>query len=57
MAYAQRGMVVGDAVGKAIPYGVYDVASNAGFVSVGIDHDTPVFAATGVSEFPCLSAG
>jgi hypothetical protein len=22
----------------------YDVASNAGFVSVGIDHDTPVFA-------------
>ena len=28
-----------DAVGKAIPYGVYDVASNAGFVSVGVDHD------------------
>ncbi len=34
----------GDAVGKAIPYGVYDVAANAGFVSVGVDHDTPVFA-------------
>lgn len=33
-----------DAVGKAIPYGVYDVAANDGFVSVGIDHDTPVFA-------------
>jgi hypothetical protein len=34
----------GDAVGKAIPYGVYDVAANDGFVSVGVDHDTPVFA-------------
>jgi hypothetical protein len=35
-----------DAVGKAIPYGVYDVAANDGFVSVGVDHDTPVFAVT-----------
>ena len=26
--------------GKAIPYGVYDLARNAGWVSVGIDHDT-----------------
>jgi hypothetical protein len=34
----------GDAIGKAIPYGVYDVAANDGFVSVGVDHDTPVFA-------------
>ncbi len=33
-----------DAVGKAIPYGVYDLAANEGFVSVGVDHDTPVFA-------------
>lgn len=31
-----------DAVGKAIPCGVYDVAANAGFVSVGVYHDTPV---------------
>jgi len=30
--------------GKAIPYGVYDVASNAGWVSVGTDHDTASFA-------------
>lgn len=37
-----------DAVGKAIPYGVYDVAENDGFVSVGTDHDTPVFAAASV---------
>jgi len=33
-----------DAVGKAIPYGVYDLAANEGFVSVGVDHDTPVVA-------------
>lgn len=33
-----------DALGKAIPYGVYDVGANDGFVNVGIDHDTPVFA-------------
>jgi hypothetical protein len=29
----------GDAVGKAIPYGVYDVAANNAFVTVGVDHD------------------
>ncbi len=27
-------------LGKAIPYGVYDLGANAGFVSVGVDHDT-----------------
>ena len=32
-------------LGKAIPYGVYDLRANAGFVSVGIDHDTAAFAA------------
>lgn len=30
-------------LGKAIPYGVYDLSANAGWVSVGIDHDTPEF--------------
>jgi hypothetical protein len=30
--------------GKAIPYGVYDVAANAAWVSVGRDHDTAAFA-------------
>ena len=33
-----------DELGKAIPYGVYDLGANAGWVSVGIDHDTPEFA-------------
>jgi hypothetical protein len=40
-----------DAVGKAIPYGVYDVAANDGFVSVGTDHDTPVFAVTSIEAW------
>lgn len=40
-----------DAVGKAIPYGIYDVASNDGFVSVGVDHDTPVFAVRSVEAW------
>jgi hypothetical protein len=31
-------------VGKAIPYGIYDVGRNAGWVSVGQDHDTAQFA-------------
>jgi hypothetical protein len=31
-------------VGKAIPYGIYDVSRNSGWVSVGIDHDTASFA-------------
>ncbi len=30
--------------GKAIPYGVYDLTRNAGWVSVGVDHDTATFA-------------
>jgi transposase len=40
-----------DAVGKAIPYGVYDVAANDGFVNVGTDHDTPVFAVTSIKAW------
>ena len=31
-------------LGKAIPYGVYDVTHNMGWVSVGVDHDTAAFA-------------
>jgi hypothetical protein len=40
-----------DAVGKAIPYGVYDVADNSAFVAVGTDHDTPVFAVTSIETW------
>ncbi|SRR6266511_4377141 len=33
-----------EAVGRAIPYGVYDVGRNRGWVEVGVDHDTATFA-------------
>jgi hypothetical protein len=33
-----------DSQGRATPYGVYDVGANAGWVSVGTDHDTATFA-------------
>jgi Rhodopirellula transposase DDE domain len=51
----------GDSEGKAVPYGVYDVTANAGWVNVGTDHDTAAFAvesirrwwnAAGSSEYP-----
>ena len=35
---------VDKSVGKAIPYGIYDVERNVGWVSVGEDHDTAEFA-------------
>ncbi len=40
-----------DALGKAIPYGVYDIAADDGFVSVGVDHDTPVFAVASIEAW------
>ena len=39
------------AVGKAIPYGVYDVGDNSAWVSVGVDHDTPVFAVNSIAAW------
>ena len=38
-------------VPKAIPYGVYDLTGNEGWVSVGIDHDTARFAATSIKRW------
>jgi transposase len=49
------------ALGRASPYGVYDIANDSGWVSVGIDHDTSAFAVNairswwendGVARFP-----
>ena len=37
--------------GKAIPYGVYDLTLNAGWVSVGIDHDTAAFAVNSIRRW------
>jgi hypothetical protein len=38
-------------LGKAIPYGVYDLTHNQGWVSVGIDHDTARFAAEAIRRW------
>ncbi|MEK9140093.1 MAG: ISAzo13 family transposase [Nitrospirota bacterium] len=38
-------------LGKAIPYGVYDLTSNQGWVSVGIDHDTARFAVEAIRRW------
>jgi hypothetical protein len=38
-------------LGKVIPEGVYDLAHNAGWVSVGIDHDTADFAAESIRRW------
>ena len=37
--------------GKAIPYGVYDIAANEGWVSVGLDHDTAAFAVESIRRW------
>jgi hypothetical protein len=37
--------------GHAIPYGIYDVAANAGFVNVGTDHNTAAFAVESVRRW------
>jgi DDE family transposase len=51
----------GDSLGKAVPYGVYDITGNTGWVNVGTDHDTAAFAvesirrwwkAAGSSDYP-----
>jgi hypothetical protein len=38
-------------LGKAIPYGVYDLGENAGWVSVGTDHDTAAFVVHSILEW------
>jgi hypothetical protein len=38
-------------LGKAIPYGVYDLFNNQGWVSVGIDHDTAQFAVNSIRRW------
>jgi transposase len=38
-------------LGRAAPYGVYDLTKNAGWVSVGVDHDTAAFAAQSIRRW------
>lgn len=38
-------------LGKAIPYGVYDLTRNEGWVNIGIDHDTAEFATESIRQW------
>jgi hypothetical protein len=40
-----------DAVGIAIPYGIYDVAANSGYIVIGTSHDTPQFAIAAIRSW------
>jgi hypothetical protein len=40
-----------DELGKAIPYGVYDIGRNEGWINIGIDHDTSQFAANSIRRW------
>ena len=40
-----------DAIGQAIPYGVYEVNANQGFVCVGDCFDTPRFAVEAIGDW------
>src|SRR5208282_3129886 len=41
----------GDSAGKAVPYGVYDLTANTGWVNVGTDHDTAAFAVESIRRW------
>ena len=41
----------GDGLGKAIPYGIYDLGANTGWVNVGTDHDTAAFAVESIRRW------
>ncbi|MDQ1029190.1 hypothetical protein QF035_006772 [Streptomyces umbrinus] len=41
----------GDALGKALPYGIYDLAADTGWVNVGTDHDTAAFAVESIRRW------
>jgi transposase len=40
-----------DSLGKAVPYGVYDLTADAGWVNVGTDHDTAAFAVESIRRW------
>jgi Rhodopirellula transposase DDE domain len=42
---------IDESLGKAIPYGVYDVGQNQGWVNVGRDHDTSAFAVESIRQW------
>ncbi|MGH8647078.1 MAG: ISAzo13 family transposase [Gammaproteobacteria bacterium] len=40
-----------DAVGMAVPYGIFDTEANRGFVAVGTSHETPSFAVDSIAQW------
>ena len=42
---------IDETLGKAIPYGIYDVGRNEGWVNVGVDHDTGEFAVASIERW------
>jgi hypothetical protein len=42
---------VGPRVTTVVPYGIYDIAANAGWVNVGVDHDTAAFAVASIRRW------
>src|SRR6202049_259234 len=38
-------------LGRAVPYGIYDLAANSGWVSVGVAHDTAAFAVNSIRQW------
>jgi hypothetical protein len=44
-------VIPGATGGKAIPYGIYDLHRDEGWVRVGIDHDTATFAARSIRRW------
>jgi hypothetical protein len=40
-----------DAIGRAVPYGIYDLTHNEGYVYVGTSYDTPKFAAYAIAQW------
>jgi hypothetical protein len=53
VAVRRKGMLsdVDPKLGKAIPYGIYDLTLNKGWVNVGIDHDTAEFAVESIRHW------
>jgi hypothetical protein len=41
----------GEEPGKAVPYGIYDIAANTGWVNAGTDHDTAAFAVESIRRW------
>ena len=51
VAVEDHSFFTGPDVDQAIPYGIYDITRNTGWVNVGIDHDTSVFAVESIRRW------